>query len=313
MLGLKRNKGFSWAKPTLESLDLAGKKMAVVGGTDGLGRAIALAAAARGAEVVVVGRTNRVDGVAGVAFVRADLSLMRDAAALGASSALPTDLDVLVFTNGILAAPKREETAEGLERDMAVSYLSRLSILDAYVPRLANAAGQAPLRVFVMGFPGGGQAGNWEDPNAEQQYKAIAQHMTTVAGNEALVAAANAEWGAAGEKPPARPVEAFGLNPGLIKTGIRQNFMGTGWMARVVEGLIGKLNISPERYARTTVPLLFAPELAGHPGLLFNQGGDAILASKQLADPKTVSNILRRSRELIAQALKAPLPSSEQK
>lgn len=49
-----------------------------------------------------------------------------------------------------------QETAEGLERDMAVSYLSRLAILDAYVPRLASAAGAAghappPLRVFVMG------------------------------------------------------------------------------------------------------------------------------------------------------------------
>lgn len=48
-----------------------------------------------------------------------------------------------------------QETGEGLERDMAVSYLSRLAILDAYAPRLASAAaggaGQAPLRVFVMG------------------------------------------------------------------------------------------------------------------------------------------------------------------
>lgn len=38
---------------------------------------------------------------------------------------------------------------------MAVSYLNRLAILDAYAPRLAGAAGAgaapAPLRVFVMG------------------------------------------------------------------------------------------------------------------------------------------------------------------
>lgn len=36
---------------------------------------------------------------------------------------------------------------------MAVSYLSRLAILDAYAPRLrgGGAAAQAPLRVFVMG------------------------------------------------------------------------------------------------------------------------------------------------------------------
>ena len=81
----------------------------VIGGTEGIGKAIARAAAARGAQVTVVGRTNRVEGTANVSFVRGDLTLMRDAAALGASpQALPTDLDVLVFTNGILAAPKRE-------------------------------------------------------------------------------------------------------------------------------------------------------------------------------------------------------------
>ena len=80
----------------------------VIGGTDGLGKAIALAAASRGAQVTVTGRTNRLEGT-DVAFVRGDLTLMRDAVALGASTeALPTDLDVLVFTSGILAAPKRE-------------------------------------------------------------------------------------------------------------------------------------------------------------------------------------------------------------
>lgn len=315
MFGPKRNKSFARAKPPVESLDLAGKKVAVVGGTDGLGRAIALAAAARGAEVVVVGRTNRVEGVAGVSFAKADLSLMREAAALGASEALPTDLDVLVFTTGILAAPKREETAEGLERDMAVSYLSRLAVLDAYAPRLASTAGagQAPLRLFVMGFPGAGNGGNWQDPNAEQSYKPFPQHMTTVAGNEALVAAANSEWGAAAEGPRARPIEAFGLNPGLIRTGIRQNYMGTGRLAGVVEWIIGKLCVSPEGYARTIVPLLFAPELAGHPRLLFNQGGDAIQPSPQLKDPQTVGEILRKSRQLIARALAAQLPAPENK
>ena len=88
MFGPKRDP-FTWAKPPLDAVQLAGKKVAVVGGTDGLGRAIALAAAARGAQVVVVGRTNRVEGVPGVSFVKADLSLMRDAAALGAGDALP--------------------------------------------------------------------------------------------------------------------------------------------------------------------------------------------------------------------------------
>ena len=42
--------------------------------------------------------------------------------------------------------------------------------------------------------------------------------MTTVAGNEALVSAANAEWGSGGRAADGgRAIAAFGLNPGLIK------------------------------------------------------------------------------------------------
>lgn len=68
-----------------------------------------------------------------------------------------------------------------------------------------------------------------------------------------------------------------------------------------------------QAYAATVVPLLFAPELAGRPGLLFNQKGDAILPSPQLKDPARVADILKKSRELIARALAAQLPAAESK
>jgi hypothetical protein len=85
-----------------------------------------------------------------------------------------------------LAAPKRQETAEGIERDMAVSYLSRLVILREIAPRLGKnrpAAKMKP-RVFIMGFPGAGQAGTLDDLNAEKSYGAMRVHMNTVADNE---------------------------------------------------------------------------------------------------------------------------------
>ena len=49
----------------VEQLDLSSSKLAVVGGTNGLGRAIAQQALARGADVTVVGRTLRDDRPAG--------------------------------------------------------------------------------------------------------------------------------------------------------------------------------------------------------------------------------------------------------
>lgn len=311
MAGLKKDVSFAWAKTAIQSLNLEGKKLAVVGGTDGLGRAIAQAAAARGAQVTVSGRTNRdPPGNERIRFIQCDLSLMRNAVALAAQ--LETDYDVLLLTAGILAAPKRQETREGLERDMAVSYLSRLALLNAYVPRLASApAGSPPLRVFNMGFPGAGQAGVLGDLNSDvaANYKALPVHMNTVAGNEALITYANAKWGTSSS---GRAVEVYGLNPGLIRTSIRENFLGTGILARIVEWLISLFNISPETYAATITPLLFAPELSGRPGLLFNQAGGAILPTPALRDAESAATthakqLMVESQLLVERGLAAKL------
>lgn len=49
---------------------LAGKFVAVVGGTGGIGRAIARDLAARGAEVIVVGQTFRDQATKGIRFLK---------------------------------------------------------------------------------------------------------------------------------------------------------------------------------------------------------------------------------------------------
>jgi NAD(P)-dependent dehydrogenase (short-subunit alcohol dehydrogenase family) len=275
------------------SLNLSGKRLAVVGGTDGLGRAIARLAAARGAQVLVVGRTFRDEGTPGLAFMRADLSSMREAARVGRK--LDASLDAVVLTVGIIAAKTREVTAEGLERDMAISYLSRLAILRELAPRLeARPAGAAAPRVFVMGFPGTGQLGDASDLNAERKYDAMAVHMNTVAGNEMLVLD--------GQRRHPR-VAFFGLNPGLIKTNIRANYLGAGSFAhRAAEFLIGLLMPTPEQYAERVVPLLFAPELEGRSGAMFGKKGTAILPTDGL-DTQHVERFITASEALLQRAL----------
>jgi NAD(P)-dependent dehydrogenase (short-subunit alcohol dehydrogenase family) len=275
------------------SLDLTGKSLAVVGGTDGLGRAIARLAASRGARVVVVGRTFRDEGTPGISFLGADLSSMREAARVG--RALEPSLDAVLLTTGILAARTREVTAEGIERDLAISYLSRLAIVRELVPRLAErpAGGPAP-RVFVMGFPGTGQLGDAGDLNAERSYDAMAAHMNTVAGNEALV------LDGARRHPG---VSFFGLNPGLVKTNIRANYLGAGsFKHRAAEFLIGLLTPTAERYAERVVPLLFAPELEGRSGAMFGKKGAAILPSEGLDEPH-VTRFIQASEALLERAL----------
>jgi NAD(P)-dependent dehydrogenase (short-subunit alcohol dehydrogenase family) len=279
----------------IEGLDLSSKKLAVVGGTNGLGRAIAQQAVARGAEVTVVGRTFRDDPATRLAFVAADLSSMREAIRVGRE--LPAEsFDLVLFTTGIIAAKTREETPEHIERDVAISYLSRLAVLQGLSPRLGSARdADAPRpRVFVMGSPGTGEIGNPDDLNSEKSYRAMGAHGNTLAGNEILVLGAK-DW---------FPGPAFfGLGPYLVKTGIRSNLLGDGSIThKLVETAVGLFMQSPETYAKRMVPLLFAPELEGKTGFMFGHKAQPILPTQGL-DRTYVDRYLSASEALLRRAL----------
>lgn len=283
----------TWRPRSLAELELKGKKAAVVGGTDGLGRALAWTLADRGAEVVVVGRTFRDEGTARITFVKADLGSMREAERVGET--LAADLDLVVLTTGIFAKPEREVTDEGVERDMAVSYLSRLALIRKLAPRLRT-SGARP-RVFVMGFPGAGELGELGNLDGSRTYASMKVHMNTVAGNEALVHDSVKRY---------PHVDFFGLNPGLIKTGIRANVLGgTGSVRfKLVETVLGWFTMSAATYGERTVPLLVAPELTSRSGAFFNQKGVAILASPGMT-PEHVGALLAESEALVARGLGA--------
>jgi NAD(P)-dependent dehydrogenase (short-subunit alcohol dehydrogenase family) len=290
---MKRDQGIAWQRVDPSTLDLKGWNVAVVGGTGGLGRAISRFLASRGASVTVVGQTFRDSGVPGIEFIKADLSLMREAERIG--KALTAEaLDLVIFTTGIFAAPKRQETAEGIERDMAVSYLSRLVILRVIAPRLGKDRPATPMkpRVFIMGYPGSGQAGTLDDLNSEKSYKAMPTHMNTVAGNEILV------LDSAKRYPNAT---FFGLNPGLVKTNIRDNFFGKDTLkSRFIEAMIGLLAPSPETYAERLAPLLVSRDLEGHSGAMFDRKGDTILPTPKLTDASYRDAFIAASEALVA-------------
>lgn len=275
---MKLDRRVKWHRADDASHAFQGWRVAVIGGTGGIGRALSRLLASRGAHVIVVGQTFRDAGTPGIEFIKADLSLMREAQRV--ATLLPAEtLDMVIFTTGIFAAPERQVTVEGIERDMAVSYLNRLVILRDIAPRLggqrSRTAGLKP-RVFIVGYPGAGQIGTPDDLNAEKSYKAMSAHMNTVAGNEMLVLDAVQRY------PHAT---FFGLNPGLIKTNIRDNFFGKGSLkSRIAETLIGWLSPSADAYAQHIAPLLASRDIEAHSGAMFNRKARAILPSPGLTD-----------------------------
>jgi NAD(P)-dependent dehydrogenase (short-subunit alcohol dehydrogenase family) len=281
--------------PALESLKLAGLNVAVIGGTGGIGRAFSQQLAAKGAHVLVVGQTFRDQKVPGIAFMKADLSLMREARRIGGE--LPAEtIDIVIFTTGIMAGPKREVTAEGLERDLAVSYLCRVVILNEIAPRLGKDSARTGMRprIFVMGFPGTEQRADVDDLNSERSYKRLAAHSNTVAGNEVLVLQAAKRFPS---------VDVLGLNPGFVKTNIRANLFGSRKLVAAVEWLTSFMMMDPNAYAERLLPLLVSRDLHGHSGAMFNNKAEAILPSPSSKEPSYAAALMETSDGLVARVL----------
>lgn len=285
-----------WQRIALSQQAFAGKRIAVIGGTNGIGRAFARELVTQGAEVTVIGRTFLDKDIAGLRFIQADLSLMKEAQRV--AQELPAEtLDMMIFTTGIFAGKQRLESPDGIEMDLTVSYLSRFVIVRETAARLGRnrvAAGAKP-RVFIMGYPGANQKGDLDDFNSENRYSLTAAHANTIVGNEALVLDSANRY---------RDVNFYGLNPGLMKSNIRAGVLGEGTLGqKLMELLIGSLFQSVEEYSKKMLPLFVSPDIENSSGVMFNRHGDAIHASTDLMNGAILQKVIQKSEALVRKAL----------
>lgn len=98
---MKRDNRITWHQNDVTNLDIKGKRIAIIGGTGGICRALSQYLASQGAEITVVGQTFRDVGMSNIQFIKADLSLMTEAKRI-ATELVPETLDILIFTTGIL-------------------------------------------------------------------------------------------------------------------------------------------------------------------------------------------------------------------
>jgi len=287
---------FQWSRRDLPHNAFVGKKIAVIGGTSGIGRALALALAFRDAEVVVVGRTFRDQGVPRLRFMQADLTCMKDALRL--AQAVPAETwDMVIFTTGILPGRQRAVSPEGIELDMAVSYLNRFVMVREMVPRLGTArvAAQSKPRVFIWGFPGTNQKANTGDFNSERSYGLMAAHSNTVVGNEALVLDSAKRF---------PMVNFFGMNPGLVRSNTRSGVLGKGSLGqKLTELLFAAFFSGADAYAQLILPLLASPDIENQTGALFNRKGNPMHTSYFLTKDPNLQAVVEASERLSKRAL----------
>jgi len=288
-----------WKPGTLSSAqtDYEGLRVAIFGGTGGLGRAIARSLLHKGAEVTVVGRTLKDPPHSNRSFIPADLSSLNISRQVARD--LPAEtFDAVLLTHGIFAGQTREETPEGVEKDLATSAMSRWVIAQELAPRLGKekpSRRQKP-RLFVWGFPGGERALDLADIQSTRSYRWQTAHSNTVVFNEALV------YHAAARFPE---INVFGMNPGIIKTNIMAGALGQATLKlRAQQTLIGLLFQSAEAYAEKVVPLAVHPALEGRSGALFNRHAQPIQPNPWLKSDDHLDHVVAAAESLSAQILR---------
>ena len=206
--------------------DFSGQRWVVSGATGGIGRAIALGAAARGATVLALGRdVRKLDALAAEATgagrvqpVPVDLSLMRDVARAAGEIAAAGPVDVLVHNVGVMLHDYRR-TSEGLEQGFATNLLGHW-VLDQGLRRGgALRAGSA-----IISMSSGGMYGAALDINALQAEDA-AHHdgFAAYAQHKRAQVELTHHWNRLGPDQP----RAWVMHPGWVDTdGVRSSLPG---------------------------------------------------------------------------------------
>lgn len=248
----------------------------VTGGTSGIGKAIAHSLVRRGIDVVLVG-SNAEKGAAAVRelnvglngqrveFLPIDLSLIRNVDLLAArvSERWP-ELHYLVLCAGIVRG-RYSLTAEGIEANFAINYLSRFALTEALLPHLV-AGGRVDNAARILVIGGAAQNGNirYDDVNLTGRFNILRAVAQFCQANDEFVLEQARRIAAA--HPPAH-VSVTTLKVGVVRTEIRRQF--PLWMKLVVPLLDPFLSSSPEEIAASAQRLLLGPEFEGVTGALF--------------------------------------------
>jgi NAD(P)-dependent dehydrogenase (short-subunit alcohol dehydrogenase family) len=282
---------------------MGGKTVLITGGTSGIGKATAVALAAMGADVVVVGRNPERGGAAveeiraqshsgSVELMLADLSVQAEVRRLAEEFQERHDrLDVLANNAGLVQS-ERTETADGIETTLATNHLAPFLLTNLLIDRLEKSS---PSRVITVSS----EAQRWakmdfEDVQSRVDYRGFPVYGMTKLANIMFTYEL-------AERLRGTGVAANCLHPGPVGTNFGKN--NAGPMALLFR--LGKPFMrSPERGADTLIWLASSPEVEGVSGKYFSDR-EEIKARKIAHDPAARRTLWAISEELTGLKLAA--------
>jgi len=275
---------------------MGGTTVLITGGTSGIGKATAVAMAAMGANVVVVGRNQERGGAAveeikaqshneSVELMLADLSVQAEVRRLAEEFLERYDrLDVLVNNAGLVQS-KRTETPDGIETTLAINHLAPFLLTNLLLGCLEQSA---PSRVITVSS----EAQRWgtmdfEDMQSRRKYRGFPVYGMTKLANIMFTYEL-------AERLDGTDVSANCLHPGSVGTNFGQNNRGA--MALFFRTFKPFMR-SPEQGADTLIWLASSPEIDGVSGKYFSDRKE-IEAKKVAYDPAARRRLWEISEEL---------------
>ncbi|MFD8864707.1 SDR family NAD(P)-dependent oxidoreductase [Streptomyces sp. NPDC059590] len=193
----------------------------ITGGTDGLGKGLALHYLREGARVIAVGSTpakgeaflSEAADSNRATFLRADLTSVRAAMDLIATleDICPTVDKLILCAQRYRLFGPRTTTHEGFEHSFALAYLSRHILSHGLRKLLEPAPWPVVMNVGTPGVPLGRI--HWDDPQLVRRYSGTKATLQSFRANDLLGVAFAALY-------PDTPIRYIGYNPGVVSTGM---------------------------------------------------------------------------------------------
>jgi NAD(P)-dependent dehydrogenase (short-subunit alcohol dehydrogenase family) len=257
-----------------------GKVALVTGGTSGIGKATAMALAAMGADVVVVGR-DRERGERAAAEIRAqtgsrvDLALADLASQAGVRELAEgfkgryDRLDVLINNAGLVQST-RTESPDGLETTLAINHLAPFLLTNLLLDTLKESA---PSRVVTVSS----EAERWgnidfDDLQSKKKYRGFPVYGMTKLANIMFTYEL-------AERLEGTGVTATCMHPGAVNTRFGTNNRGP--MTLLFRAFKPFMR-TPEQGADTVIWLASSPEVEGVSGRYY--------ADRKVIEPKKIAN-----------------------